>query len=358
MTVTRHIKPLWTQRLLGFPEATALFGRGEYLAVGSTDGDVVCFHVATGKLIWSVEGHAGGLTCVASLPGSTGFLTGGEDGILRAWSSVKVDHSWSCDVGPGWVNCIGVSSTGQVVVGSGARILRVGVQGEVEGDWTLDGRVGHLLFTSDETRLIAVSARSIVIFSFPDGARLREVPLGNTPQVACLSHDDIHLAVGLSDRSIRFLRLDHTRDEAAGLGPFRTRSQCVGWTPSPSHLVFSDLGRAFLASAEDLDCFLESAYPEGKDFESAIRNLPAPYGKPRALSIHPTAPIYALGSDEGQLMVGSLHHSAVLADLELEPGGVQHLHWLPDGTDLLYVLDGGQVGVLRIPCGEGDPARG
>lgn len=358
MTVARHIKPLWTQRVLGFPEATALFGRGEYLAVGSTDGDVLCFRVSTGKLVWSAEGHPDGLTCVASLPDSNGFLTGGEDGRLKAWSSEWPDLRWSSDVGPGWVDCIGVSPAGQIVVGSGARIVRVGVQGEIEGGWNLDGRAGHLLFTSDETRLVAVSSKSIAIFSFPDGARLREVPLGNTPHVARLSLDDVHLAVGLSDRSVRFLRLDHERDEAAGLGPFRTRPQCIGWTRSPSHLLFSDVGRAFLASAEDLDCFLESAYPEGKDFESAIRNLPSPYGKPRALSMHPTAPIYALGSDEGQLMVASLHDSLVMVDLELEPGGVQHLHWLANGTDLLYVLDAGRIGVLRIPFEAGDPLHG
>lgn len=349
MTVLRHLKPLWTQRLQGFPEAVVLFNSGGNLAVGSTDGDVVCFEVTSGKRLWSSEGHPEGLTSMASLPGGNGFLSGGEDGVLRAWSGESTKSNWSCDIGQGWVDCISVSPSGQIVIASGPRLLLIGSEGQILEEWAVESRVGFLLFTSDNSRLITVNAKSIVIFSLPERERLREVPFETTPLSAALSKDDVHMAVGLSDRSVRFLRLIHESDEAAGMGPFRAKPLCLGWSHSPSRLLFTDVGRAFMALAEDLDGFLQADSTEERDFESSIQVLPAPYGKPQALSVHPNGEAYALGSDEGQLMIASLYDSSILAELELRPGGVQHLHWLANGTDLLYVMDGGSVGVLRIP---------
>ncbi len=349
MTFLQSQKSRWTQRLRGFPETLVVTDDAAHVAVGVTDGDLACFEVQSGKKLWERVAHEGGLTCMEAVPGGNRFLTGGEDGLLKCWSVDSADPLWSHEIKSDWVDSMAVSPAGRIALSSGSRIHLLDKEGRAVHEHNLDARAEHLLFNPDESYLIVVTINSIVLLELPSGEVLRELQIGTTPQVVRLSPDQDCLAIGLSDKSIRIVRIDQSEDQSAGIGPFRYRPKCAEWIGNPSHLFFTDGERAYRIAGKDLARFLEPATDESQPLESVIAMIPSAIGLAMALAVHPDSSVYAVGSDEGYLLVAGVEDETIRTNLRPASDGLCQLHWPGSGTDLLYATESGVLGLLSVP---------
>lgn len=87
----------------------------QYAVSGSDDGQVNIWDTFSGTLVTSIPAHSGPVTCIWQQP--RGFLTAGEDGVIRAWNKKKFRPESS--ICPRMQRLWSVSSTPQGIVLAG-----------------------------------------------------------------------------------------------------------------------------------------------------------------------------------------------------------------------------------------------
>lgn len=326
-----------------------MLGSGERIAVGTTDGEVLCIDTASGRLLWSRVAHPGGLTALSPLPSTAQFLSGGEDGVIHCYSSAEPPPIWSTQLEGGWVDAIAATPGGNLAVGCGRRLYLLSPgSGECIRHQEFEARIVHIGFDESESMLVVATTTAVMMVSFPDGEKLRDIPFAATPQVVRLAPNGSHVLVGLSDRSLRFVRLEEDEEVGAGLGPFRCKPSHVEWLTPPNQLLFADIDRAFVAVLAELDRFLDSDDQQSEPLGSAIRRIPSADGRPSALAIHPTGNFFAIASNLGHLVVQNLTSDDRLLDITMLDSSMVHLAWLPNGRQLFYADASGTIGLLEI----------
>jgi RNA polymerase sigma factor (sigma-70 family) len=125
------------------------------------DGAAV-WDVATGKRLFGLEGHAGGVNAVAFSPGRKMLATAGNDRTVRLWDAATGKEVRRLPAQPGAVECLAFSPNGALLAGAGENGLAWLY--EVKGEKFLHalkgpaGWVFRLAFSPDG-RLLATTGR-------------------------------------------------------------------------------------------------------------------------------------------------------------------------------------------------------
>ncbi len=148
----------------------AFSGDGRTLATGGADGVVRLWHVPTGKLLHTLDGHAGPGITVALSPDGT-VLASARDGFIRLWDATAGKQLRQLEGHTDLVNALAFTQGGTVLVsGSRDRTIRF---------WeTATGRaVRTLRLEKDRVTALAVSADGKRLLS--GGKTTETLQLGN-----------------------------------------------------------------------------------------------------------------------------------------------------------------------------------
>lgn len=106
--------------------AVAFSPDGAQIATGSSDGEVRVVDATSGKLLRTMEGHAGGVLTIAYAPEGRTLLTGGYDNVVRLWDietgrqlSQQERHTWwvwSVQFSPAGSRAVSAGQDGRVIV--------------------------------------------------------------------------------------------------------------------------------------------------------------------------------------------------------------------------------------------------
>lgn len=98
---------------------------GKWLATAEQNGKVKLFDAASGSLLRTLDGHAGGATSVAFSTDSTKLVSGGQDKSLRVWLVADGQSAGSVET-PAAVNAVLFAAANAQIVTAGAdNIIRV-----------------------------------------------------------------------------------------------------------------------------------------------------------------------------------------------------------------------------------------
>ncbi|MBL9135910.1 MAG: hypothetical protein JNK85_08585 [Verrucomicrobiales bacterium] len=107
-----------------YPRALAWIDQGSRLAIGLADGSVALLDPMA-RLLRRFAAHQLGLQAMAAQPGSRRFVTTGEDGRARIWSSDAHESVADLEGGAAWIEHAAWSTDGSVLATAGGRQLRL-----------------------------------------------------------------------------------------------------------------------------------------------------------------------------------------------------------------------------------------
>jgi len=321
---------------------------GSSIVVGITDGDLYCIDYESGKLYWSTLGHPQGLTSLSEIPGSRRFLTGGEDGVVKCWQVDSHLPLWSIDFESGWINCIECMPDGKLLVGTGNILATLNKEGKQENVHDFGRRIQHLHYSNSTEELVVVVHGSICYINPTDGVISHEFPLDGSALTTRLSPRGSHLALGLSDHSLRFIRLNDPSGNAGAMGPCRDRPVNFHWLNDASHLLLPDNGHLYIVTVNSIDYIIDVETPDPGHMESAIKTFPAALGSIVTSSLHPNLPLIAICSADGQVCISRVPEGNIVADFYLNEREIAKLLWRPSGDGLIYATEDGLVAMLEL----------
>src|SRR5690242_5188523 len=82
-----ELRPSFRIETGDYVSALRVARQGSICVVGLGDGRVVGFELSSGKEIFSVEAHAGGVLGIAASPDGAYFASSGQDATAKIWSS-------------------------------------------------------------------------------------------------------------------------------------------------------------------------------------------------------------------------------------------------------------------------------
>src|SRR6266851_3622224 len=267
---------------------------GQFLAVGSANGEIGVWQVARWKQIMTLSGHLGRVWSVAFRPDGARLASGGEDRFVRLWEV----------------------STGQC--------LKT-LQGHT-------GRVWSVAFSPDGARLASSSDDGTVkLWEVSTGQCLTTLQ-GHTDWIrsVAFSPDGARLASSSDDGTVRLWEVSSGQCLATLQGH-------VMWSTSAS---FSPDRSRFATGSHDGTVKLWEV-STGKCLQT-LRGHTNWVGR---VAFHPDGTLLASGSDDRTVRVWEVSTGKCLKILQGHTGLVQSVTFSPDGTTL---ASGGHDGTVRV----------
>jgi WD40 repeat protein/serine/threonine protein kinase len=195
----------------GWVQAVAIAPDGALVASGGTDGLVKLWDVRAGCVAATLRGHAGPVLCAAFSPDGRRLATAGKDAVIRTWNP----------------------ATGQQVAALRGHTNAVGTL-----RFSLDGRL--LISAGDYHEL----GREVKVWDLGTGSAIfaTRSSLVRTPNGVALSADNRRLAMGSTDRSVKFWDLESRLE----LLTLQTHSDAL------AAVAFSPNGRWLLTAGTDV----------------------------------------------------------------------------------------------------------
>jgi WD40 repeat protein len=211
---------------------------GSMCVVGLGDGRVLGIELDTGRVVFAVIAHAGGVLGVGIAPDGQLVATCGQDAAAKLWSKGGALQRELPGGGP-WVDHVAWAPAGGRLATASGRSVRVWTpQGEplVECE-PLASSVTGLTWRLDGTGLAASCYGGVHIFPFVPGAKTRHLVWKGSLISLAWSPDAKIIACGSQDSSVHFWRLSSGQDSE--MSGYRFKPKALAWDSESKLLATS-----------------------------------------------------------------------------------------------------------------------
>ena len=274
--------------------------------------------------------HKGACLSLATDP-SGGFLSGGDDGVLRHTTSEGVVEAVS-EHRDRWVDLVAASQAGwrawsvnRTVHLSGPRADRL----------ELPSTPTALAFDASGTRLAVAHYRGVTVWQADAPPFVLNTP--GCPRSVTWSPDGLYLICGLQENALHGWRLSDAGDIEMG-----------GYPGQPRSLAFSADGR-FLASSGSPRVVCWRFDPPAAGGQPIECGLPSSRLPVCQVACHPRHPLIAAGYHNGAVLLCQPGRDDVLFAKGSSGGSVSALSWSADGMRLAIGTEGGEISVVALP---------
>jgi WD40 repeat protein len=212
---------------------------GELCVVGLGDGDILGLEIPTGRELFRVRAHDGGVLGVGLSPDGTRLATCGQDTVAKLWLSSGKFVRELPGAGKAWVEHVAWAPAGGRLATAAGRMVRVWTsEGEpiVETE-PLASTVSGLAWRADGTGLAATCYGGVHILPFVRGAKARHLPWKGSLISVAWSPDAKVIACGSQDSSVHFWRLKSGQDSQMSGYPFKPKA--LAWDSESKLLATS-----------------------------------------------------------------------------------------------------------------------
>jgi WD40 repeat protein len=282
----------WRIAANDYVAALELSRDGQRCIVGLGNGDVLGLEVLSGKELFRVQAHAGGVLGVSLSPDSTHFVTCGQDATAKLWTAAGEFLRTLPGSGAAWVEHVAWAPAGGRIATAAGRQVRV---------WTAEGApiveseplastVSGLAWRADGTGLAATCYGGVHIMPFIAGAKARHLVWKGSLISVAWSPDANIIACGSQDASVHFWRLKSGQD-----------SQMSGYPFKPKALAWDNESK-LLATAGDVAVTLWDFRGKGPEGTHPIQ-LEAHQGVCTRLAFSPRKGVLASGSQDTSVLL-------------------------------------------------------
>jgi WD40 repeat protein len=212
---------------------------GRTCVVGLGNGRVLGFELTTGKEVFSVEAHTGGVLGVSLSPDARLVATCGQESAAKLWTAAGSLLRELPGGGGAWVDHVAwAPAGGRLATASGRKVRIWTSQGEpvVETE-PLASTVTGLAWRSDGTGLAASCYGGVHVLPFVDRAKARHLVWKGSLISLAWSPDNKIIACGSQDSSVHFWRLSSGQDSQMSGYPFKPKA--LAWDSESKLLATS-----------------------------------------------------------------------------------------------------------------------
>ena len=212
---------------------------GRVCVIGLGDGRALGVDLGTGREIFSVSAHAGGVLGVSLSPDGQRLATCGQDANAKLWTESGALLRELPGGGGSWVEHIAWAPAGGRLATASGRNVRVWTS---EGDplaerGPLSSSVTGLAWRSDGTGLAASCYGGVHILPFVPGAKPRQLEWKGSLISLAWSPDAKIIACGSQDSSVHFWRLASGQDSE--MSGYRFKPKALAWDSESKLLATS-----------------------------------------------------------------------------------------------------------------------
>jgi WD40 repeat protein len=212
---------------------------GTICVVGLGDGRVIGVDLWTGRELFAVSAHEGGVLGVNISPDGERVATCGQDTVAKLWTREGAFQRELPCGGSAWVDHVVWAPAGGRLATAAGRSVRVWTEhGEplVECE-PLASSVTGLAWRSDGTGLAACCYGGVHILPFVPGAKTRHLEWKGSLISLAWSPDAKIIACGSQDTSIHFWRLASGQDST--MSGYRFKPKALAWDSESKLLATS-----------------------------------------------------------------------------------------------------------------------
>ena len=203
--------------------------QGSVCVVGLGDGRMLGVDLETGRELFALSGHVGGVLGVSIAPDGRHVATCGQDAAAKLWTMEGVLESELPGGGGAWVEHVAWAPVGGRLATASGRNVRVWTgEGEPLADCEpLASSVTGLAWRSDGTGLAASCYGGVHILPFVPGAKTRHLEWKGSLISLAWSPDAKIIACGSQDSSVHFWRLASGQDSE--MSGYRFKPKALAW---------------------------------------------------------------------------------------------------------------------------------
>jgi len=309
---------------------------GRLLAVAAIGGPISLFDALSGEIRSVLPGHHGGTFALSWRADSRRLASGGQDGALRIWDIADGASPVVCDAGAAWVEHVAYSPSGDFVVSTAGRKLRL---------WNSHGELlqiypDHPSTISDvqwqpgERLVTSACYGRVATFRTDSPEPLKAFSWKGSILNLAWSPDGNYIATGNQDASVHFWYRKTGKDLEMSGYPVKVRE--LAWDSSSRYLATG--GSAIVII---WDC--SGKGPAGTTpIQLDGHELPL-----TALAYQPKGRFLVSGCRAGKIRLWNPAKSRKLIRTSELPGEITRLVWASDGRSFAASSSEGAVRVFR-----------
>jgi WD40 repeat protein len=318
------LMPRWKCDVGDYVAAAEISKDGRLGVVGAGDGQVLGIDLATGRELFRVLGHAGGVFEVSFSPDGTQFATCGHESTAKLWSATGELIRELPGGGAQWVEHVTwAPSGGRIATGAGRRVRVWNTEGQSMMECEpLSSTVSNLAWRADGTALAATCYGGVHIWPFVPGAKNRRFEWKGSLISLAWSPDARVIACGSQDNSVHFWRLATGKD-----------SEMSGYAFKPKALAW-DIESRLLATSGDATITVWDFRGKGPEGTRPLQ-LQSHKGVCTCLAFSPKKGVLASGSQDTSVLLWEPRRGTQPIRYTFLEDEVTALSWHPEHHGLL-----------------------
>ncbi len=327
-----ELVPQWQVEVGDYVAAAEMTRDGQLCVIGAGDGRVLGLDLETGRELFAVAAHKGGVFGVSLSPDGSRFLTCGQEPNAKLWSRTGELLRELPGGGAMWVEHVAWAPAGdRLATAAGKKVRFWSPQGEplLETE-PLESTVSGITWRADGTALAVICYGGVHILPFVSGAKVRKLAWKGSLISLAWSPDAKVVACGSQDSSVHFWRLSSGKD-----------SQMSGYPCKPKTLCW-DSESKLLATGGDATVTVWDFRGSGPEGSRPIQ-LEAHKGVCTKLTFSPGRGVLASGSQDTSVLLWEPRRSEKPVAFAFLEDEVTALLWHPAQRALLGADASGTV---------------
>ena len=335
MNFSKH----WAATLDDYAIDLAWSPGGTILAAASTAGRVTLYDAATGTVLRTLAGHAGGTNCLSWSETGSWLATGGQDGFVRIWDPSTGELRVELQLGSAWVEHLAWPPANSqfpsyLAAAAGRRLVFLNNNGSIAHQFPdAPKTISALAWKPDGAACASACFGHAVIWDATTFAAQKEFPYGNAIYALTWSPDGRWLVAGCHDNAVHLWV--PAEDLELHMSGYETRLKELSFSHDSKWLATGG-GR----DACVWDC--TGAGPEGREPLLLPHNA-----RVCALAFQHTHGLLAAGATNGEFTLWSpSRKNPMVAEVKM-PSAATQFAWRPDDSLLAVGTEQGQVFVFK-----------